>query len=118
MRRFLLVLLIACGGSSSSSNTGGSGQQTLVVRAVGVPSSTIPTGGTLQLAAYHSVSDGYGGATLEEVTANWSSSNTAVATVDSTGLVTGVADGMTVITASDGMAKGQFTVTVGPRPPG
>ena len=114
MRRFVLILIAACGGSSGSSGTGESGQ-TLVVRAVGSPSSTISApGGTLQLAAFQTVTGPYGsGSTMEEVVANWSSSNTAVATVDPTGLVRGVANGTTVITATAGSGKGQLTITVG-----
>jgi hypothetical protein len=48
----------------------------------------------------------------------WSSSNTAVATVDTTGLATGVAAGTAVITASRGTKSGSATLTVsGTSPP-
>ncbi|PYO49516.1 MAG: hypothetical protein DMD72_04695 [Gemmatimonadetes bacterium] len=51
-------------------------------------------------------------------TVTWSSSNTAVATVDTTGLVTGVAAGTAVITASRGTKSGSATLTVtGTSPP-
>ena len=51
-------------------------------------------------------------------TVTWSSGNTAVATVDTTGLVTGVAPGTTVITASQGTKSGSATLTVtGTTPP-
>ena len=115
MRRLLLIFLVACGGSSSSSGNG----QTLVVQAVGASSTIAAPGGTLQLAAYQSVVGPYGsGSTMEQVMANWSSSNIAVATVDPNGLVTGVANGTAVITATASSRTGQFTVTVGAMPPG
>jgi len=115
MRRLLLIFLVACGGSSSPSSNG----QMLVVQAVGAASTIAAPGGTLQLAAYESVGGSYGsGSTLEQVTANWSSSNTAVATVDPNGLVTGVANGTAVITATASSKAGHFNVTVGAMPPG
>ena len=79
MRWLLLVFVVAaCGGSNSSSSTGGS-PQALVVQAVGTQSSAIAApGGTLQLAAYESVAGSYGGSTLQQVMASWSSSATAV----------------------------------------
>jgi Big-like domain-containing protein len=43
---------------------------------------------------------------------SWSSSNTAVATVDNTGLATGVSQGTVTITASIGYASGTATLTV------
>src|SRR2546421_12458599 len=93
MRRLLLVFVAACGGSYSSSSTGGS-PQALVVQAVGTQSSAIAApGGTLQLAAYGSVAGQYGGSTLQQVMASWSSSDTAVATVDPNGVVTAVPEG-------------------------
>jgi hypothetical protein len=118
MRRLVLVLLLACGGSSSSNPSGSA--QPLLVQIVSGQSSTISgPGGMLQLAAYKMVGGSYGmGGSLEEVPATWSSSNPAVATVDANGLVTGVADGTAVITARYASASGQYTVIVGPQPPG
>ena len=117
MRWLLLVFVVAaCGGSNSSSSTGGS-PQALVVQAVGTQSSAIAApGGTLQLAAYESVAGSYGGSTLQQVMASWSSSDTAVVTVDPNGVVTAVANGTAVITATAGSATGQATVTVGATP--
>ena len=116
MRRLLLVFVAACGGSYSSSSTGGS-PQALVVQAVGTQSSAIAApGGTLQLAAYESVAGQYGGSTLLQVMASWSSSDTAIATVDANGVVTAVANGTAVITATAGSATGQATVAVGATP--
>src|SRR5438105_840128 len=42
----------------------------------------------------------------------WSTSDASVATVDSTGLVTGVAEGTAVITATRGLKSGSATITV------
>jgi uncharacterized protein YjdB len=86
---------------------------------VGVSISPAATGclvaGTRQLVATATYNDG----STEDVstTATWSSSNTSKATVDSTGLVTGVAAGVAIITARSGSAAdaqfyGQSTVTV------
>ncbi len=45
-------------------------------------------------------------------TVTWSSSNPSVASVDSTGLVTGVAAGSAIITAARGYKSGSATITV------
>lgn len=66
-------------------------------------SASIPVAGTSQLTATVSPSN----ATNRNVT--WSSGNSAIATVSSTGLVTGVAAGSTVITVTT--ADGGFTAT-------
>jgi hypothetical protein len=52
------------------------------------------------------------GATMASATVTWATSDTAVATVSSTGLVTSVADGTATITATSGSATGTATVTV------
>ena len=117
MRRiFLLVAVVACGGGGGGSNAGngsGSAGGSLVVQTSGGRSLTIPAGGTVQLQALRRDTDAYGSSTLTPVAATWSSGNTAVATVDANGLVTGVSAGSAVITAQSGGASGQATVTVG-----
>ncbi len=70
---------------------------------VSQPTVSIITGATLQLTATVAPSN----ATNKNVT--WSSSNTAIATVSSTGLVTGVAAGNATITVTT--ADGAFTAT-------
>jgi len=115
MRYLLLLLAVACGGSSNSSAPGSGGtNQGLVVQPTSAQSLAIPApGGTLQLAAYQRDTDPYGGGGLLPVTAAWSSSMTSVASVDQKGLVTAMASGSAVITATTAGATGTATVTVG-----
>lgn len=70
---------------------------------------TVNVGGNRQLTA--TAKDQYGAA-MSGYTFTWSSSNTAAATVGSTGLVTGVAPGSATITASTGGKSGSASVTV------
>jgi len=68
-------------------------------------------GGTAQLSA--SVTDPNGNSVSQAV--SWSSPNTSIATVGaSTGLVTGVAEGTVMITATAGDASAQATIAVTP----
>jgi hypothetical protein len=71
-------------------------------------SAAIPTGGTQQFTA--TVLDLHGNPLA--CTPTWSSSNPAVATVDGTGLATGVAPGSAVITATCQAASGSADLTV------
>ena len=64
---------------------------------------------TVQLSA--EVKDQYG-QVMSGATVTWSSSATAVATVDASGLVTAAANGTATITATAGQASGSATVTV------
>ena len=66
-------------------------------------------GATVQLTA--DVRDQYA-AVMAGATVTWGSSDTSVATVDASGLVTGVARGVATITASAGPASGSAEVTV------
>jgi uncharacterized protein YjdB len=80
-----------------------------VVQVTG-PSNTVLEGGTLQLTA---VARDVTARTLTRTIA-WSSSQTAIATVSGTGLVTAVAGGTTQIIATSDGVSGQFTVNVTP----
>lgn len=77
-------------------------------------STTVQVGATTQLTAtaYSSTGD------VVSVTFTWASANTAVATVSSTGLVTGVTAGTSAITASAKGVTGTITVTVSTTPGG
>jgi len=115
MRWLLLLVAVACGGSPTSSpGSGGGTLSGLLVQPTSAQTLMISApGGTLQLGAYMRNTDPYGGGGLLPVTAAWSSSMTSVASVDQTGLVTAMAMGSTVITASSAGASGAATVTVG-----
>jgi uncharacterized protein YjdB len=97
----LALLLTACGG----------GDDPVTVQSVSVSPSTasVEIGATTQLAA--SPLDGNGNLmTGRAVT--WSTSNSSTATVTSSGLVTGVANGTAQITATVDGKSGNATVTV------
>jgi uncharacterized protein YjdB len=83
--------------------------------AVTPTSATIESGATTQLSA--EVRDANG--VVVSFPATWSSSNNAVATVSSTGVVTGVAAGGATITATAGdrTSSASITVTAAPVPP-
>ncbi|HWQ29066.1 MAG TPA: Ig-like domain-containing protein, partial [Dehalococcoidia bacterium] len=82
-----------------------------VVAAVSVQpaSASLTAGGSLQLTAAASDSNGYavGGASFA-----WSSSNTAVATVNQSGVVTAVAQGSATMTASSGGKTAASSISV------
>jgi uncharacterized protein YjdB len=75
------------------------------------PSTTVEIGKTAQLTA--TVRDA-NNQVVAGASVTWSSSNTNVAAVNTTGVVTGVATGTATITASSGGRSGTATVTVTP----
>ena len=83
---------------------------TLVSISVTPPSPSIWVGSTQQYAAIGTYSDG----STQNLTgsATWSSSNTAVATINGAGLATGVAAGSSTITATSGSISGSATLNV------
>lgn len=97
------------GSNGGGSNGGGSTQPAVATVTVSPSSGTIQVGGTLQLTA--TPRDQNGNA-LSGRTITWSSSNTSVATVTSSGLVRGIAPGTATITATSEGRTGQATVTV------
>ena len=102
---------IGCGGGGSGG--GGSGPAPVATVTVSPSSGTIYVDGTLQLTATLNDADGN---TLTGRVVEWSSSNTSVATVTSTGLVRGVGEGSATITARSEGKSGTATITV-TRPP-
>ena len=85
---------------------------TQAVATVGVSPSTADLtalGATVQLTAEAFDANGHA---VAETEFSWESSDAAVATVDASGLVTGVAEGVATITASGGLASGSAVVTV------
>ena len=76
---------------------------------VSPPAGTIGLGGTLQLTA-----EGFGqdGVAVEGAEFVWESSDTAIASVDASGLVKGIGEGVTTITARAGHGEGTAEITV------
>lgn len=95
------VTASACGSSPTSATT---------VSAVVVSGSVPGVGASSQFAAVATLGSG----TTQDVTtsAAWASSNTAVATVSSNGLVVGVGAGTAVITATYSGVAGTDSITV------
>ena len=100
----------------TATSEGKSGTAAITVTAVPVASLTVnpasasvAVGATRQLSA---VTKDSAGNTLTGRVITWSSSNTAVATVNSSGLVTGVAAGSATITATSEGKSGTATITV------
>jgi trimeric autotransporter adhesin len=81
---------------------------TLTSIAVG-PTATIQQNGTVQMSAVGTYNDG---STQSLNNVFWSSSDTGVATISKSGLVTGVSPGNSTITGASGTVSGTATVTV------
>ena len=86
-----------------------SATQPVVSVEVSPSAETITLGGTLQLSAEAFDENGQAVAGVEF---SWESNNTLVATVDATGLVTGVAEGTATIFASAGSVQGRAHIAV------
>ena len=109
---------VAEGTATVTASTGGvSGLATVSVSAPAVPVSvtvspstgSVAVGATLNLSAQAFDANGR---VVAGVQFSWSSSDQSVATVDASGLVTGVAAGSATITASTGGVSGSAAVTV------
>ena len=97
MRSALLLSLIACGGSSSSAPT-----PTL---SISLPNNPITSGTSVQATAM--MSNGSAASNVQ-----WSSTDQAVASVSSTGLITGTVSGGAIIRAISGNTTGELLVKV------
>jgi len=99
-------------GATSSTRVSGSGgvkNRGTLTQIVETPSSvTVMVGGTAQFSAYGRTKSGDSIA----VSVTWSSGNTAVATVSSSGLMTAVAPGQATISATSGGKTAAATATV------
>lgn len=105
------VLLAACGGGGDGAPTGGRGVASVTLD----PSSvTLLVGRTEQLTA--TARDASGNAVAGAPLPTWSTSNNAVATVNTAGLVTAVAEGIADVTAAIAgrSATARVTVTQAP----
>jgi len=103
-----LLLLAACGSDNAPSGP----PQTVTV----LPNpATVYIGDSLQLAA--TVTDS-SGTVLTGQSFGWQSGNTGIASVSASGMLHGVAQGNTTVTATTGTVNGQTSVTVVPHPSG
>ena len=109
--RPLLLCLLAAAGLSCGGSTSGPSGSTVASITVNDLHRNVAVGTTAQLSA---VAFDNTGAQLVGVTFQWISSNNAIATVSSTGVVTGVAVGTARISAMSGTVSGFTDVTIGP----
>ncbi|MGI8819031.1 MAG: PQQ-dependent sugar dehydrogenase [Gemmatimonadales bacterium] len=107
----LAALASACGGSD-----GADIQEPLPVTAVTItaPSTTVDSGQTLQLTA---TARNANGAVVEGRTSEWTTVDAAVASVSSSGLVTGLKPGPVEIRASTEGVTGSILITIAAAPP-
>lgn len=106
-----LLVACACGGSGNS--TPSAPVPVLASVTVALTPSTILVGGTAVAVA--SGADQFG-AQIATGAVSWASAPTTVATVSTSGTVTGVAVGQATVTATAGGKTGQATITVNPMP--
>lgn len=109
----VVLVLTACGGSGVSNSSGGTGKNgsvTLQSIQVSAANSTVAAGGSDQLTATGSYSDGSTQNLTNAVA--WTVSNSAIASVSSSGLVTAEAHGSATITATQGSISGTMILTV------
>ncbi len=101
----LSVMLAGCGGNGGTSS---SNQLALVSINVNPQGSSLPVGAQLQFAAQGVYTDGLPGNTQF----TWSTSNNAIATINSSGLATGVSSGTVAVTATSGQISGNASLNV------
>ena len=107
---WLGIGLIACGGGGDSpGTTEPPAPKPVATVTVTLASSTVIVGRTVQGSV--ALADA-GGATLTGRAVQWSTTSTAIATVDQAGLVTGVAPGTATITATSEGKSGTASLTV------
>ena len=112
-----VVALAGCGGSgprSSSGSGSGSNSSTPTLSSVAVSASapSVHAGSTLQLSAKGTYSDGSKSDLTAQVT--WKSSDTAIASIDSKGVLTAAKAGSVTATATQGSVSGTLGITVDP----
>jgi trimeric autotransporter adhesin len=104
---FTSIFLSACGASGVSTNSTNASLQSIEI----TPTNPTIAKGTTQR---YNATGIYSSLTTNEITTliNWSSSNTAVATINSLGVANAISVGTTTITATDGITATSTTLTV------
>ena len=108
-----VATVTASAGSASGSAVVTVTQSVATVEVSPTPAELAALGATVQLAAEGFDANGH---PVAEAEFAWESSDTSVATVDVSGLVTAVGEGVATVTASAGSASGSATVTVAQAP--
>lgn len=111
----LFALTLACGSCGGNGKSDAAQAPKVLLSIAVTPSApSLSTGKTQQFTATGTFSDG----TSQNLTtaATWSSSDTAVATINNAGLATAAAAGSTAITAASGNIKGSTILTVASAP--
>src|SRR5579859_839441 len=105
----LALLVYGCGGGGyGSSYGGGGGSNTIVTNIIISPvTASVTVGGTQQ---YTAVTKNSSGMVVTGVAVTWTSSNKAVATIDSSGLASTLSVGSTDITASVSYGGGVYNM--------
>ncbi|MBS1805884.1 MAG: Ig-like domain-containing protein [Acidobacteria bacterium] len=113
----ILILCVAftgCGGGSSHKNSQGSGGTTRTLASITVyganAARSVALSGTLQLTAQGNYSDGTTADLSSQV--SWSSSDSSVAALNNTGLLTSYKTGSVIATATSGSVSGTLVVTI------
>src|SRR3954471_8737310 len=101
-----VIVLSSCGGGAHEP---AGPDPTVASVSISAPTLTIAPAGSVQLTG---TAKNAAGASLANAAFSWTSSAQGVATVSSSGLVTGVANGSTIITASSSGKQATVTVTV------
>ena len=116
-----LVMAVGIGGAAITAMAGAaSGEAVVTVMqsassiVVSPPADTVAVGDTLRLVVEAFDQNEH---RVEGVEFTWSSSDSSVATVDGSGLVRGVTEGVASVTASAASAQGTARITVTRRPP-
>ncbi|HLJ76566.1 MAG TPA: Ig-like domain-containing protein [Acidobacteriaceae bacterium] len=107
---FVCVGILGCGGSGKRSTSTNNSSSTLTSLSVTAPNN-LAAGLTMQLAASGAYSDG----TSSDVTAQatWKTSDSTIASVSSSGMLTALKQGSVTVTATMGSVTGSASVTVG-----
>jgi len=110
---FLFLALAADAGCGSTSDVTNDGKAVSAVT-VGPSTDTMSTGSTKQFTATLEYADGTSMDVTRDPSTIWNTSDTSVATVSSTGMVTAVAVGAVQITAAFDTVKGAQSFVVTP----